>query len=679
MYIDDVDLLNGAPASNPNTVLHGRFGHTTQTASPASNDPAYCNNAELLQRIGQLEDALKHQTPSAAHAQNTYRLPPTPASTVARQEPYRSNGDATFLHGQSFQTRFNGSTHEGLSVNHIPGFSDFMAELFERFPTISRVRLQTRASDNATNLTVLNISPPLPAQLSDLLPNRTEADQLVQLFMDSYGCVYHILHLPSFQKDYENFWQGKDVNPKYIIVLILIIAVSLCLSSKATGDSSRQQATTMIRSCEQWLVTNFLKYNTIYDVQISFLLVFARQINAKRFKKTWANAGKTVRDFMCAGLHQEPGILKDGVSALDKEMRRRIWFAAAEFELQASLEQGMPAIPWQDQSDILPPSNIHDDEMEQDQVPESRPAREFTPTSYLAVASSSIFLRHTLNNILNNVRHDLSFEETKDFTDKIDALLAEVPTWADPRSELPRVLLSINLQQYKLVLHDRQVRRTASAAERSFSKMIILDTATKMIHSHRAILDSGSTALEMLNGDLVRTTLLICQVYLTLDPRSENLLSRVAEAEGVAAIKSAVTMLKEKVVRYGGDQRHMLSAVAASKFLRLKNEPDTREAVMRDALSECVSIVNGFAGGLQDRAKPYLDLQRTVDDTSKNGDISEQQQQDQEQQKQQDERALAEASDEMILGPLNVESWCLGEWDFDDYCMDYQDFTAIPL
>lgn len=669
IYIDDVDeaaVAGAAPTDIHHGTLHGRFSHHAQTATPTENGVASNSLEDFAKRIRQLEAALPYETFGAVQSSNSSRLLPTPGSAVTGIEPRQKGLERTLFLGRSFRTKFNGSTHAGLLIGHIPGFSEFTTETFERFPAMNRIRQHMHKLENLTNLARVNPRPTIDGQLRALLPPRHEANRLVRVFMDSFDYIYHVLHLPSFQKEYDKLWLDTgDDNQQFVVVVILIIAVALCLTSNAAAYSARQEATTIIRSCEHWLQTNFLKYSSIHDFQISFLLLFARQLNARRYKQTWANSGEVLRNFMCAGLHQDPDNLKEEMSALDKEMRRRIWAAAAEFELQASFEQGMPAIPWPEQSDILPPENIPDDDL--CHVLDSRPVQELTSSSYLAVAGNSILLRHKLNALLNNVRLDMSFDETKTFTERIETSLEALPLWTGPRSETPQALLSINLRQYQLALHERQARRAASPAERRFSKMILLDTAVKMIQSHKALLESGNSALKLLCGDHIRAALSICYVYITLDPQSELMLTRAAEQYAAQAIDDAVTMLKQKVVRLNGDQRHLWTAIAAKTIMKLNNEPNKRDDFMQEAADEYILVFDEIKGGLQELLKISAETPGVVDEPCENGDNSQ-------------EQGLPEAEvhERLLLAPPNLEAWSFEDWAFGDYSMNFTDFPSLP-
>jgi hypothetical protein len=267
------------------------------------------------------------------------------------------------------------------------------------------------------------------------------------------------------------------------------------------------------------------------DFQIRFLLVFARQVTARKYKRTWTDAGTLLRFCMAAGLHRNPDLIRKPTSALDKELRRRVWAAVTELELQASLDRGMLAATWPVQADCSGPSNIHDEDVQQESahLPHSLRPTEFTHASYLSIASESIVLRHGLNMTANNIRQGLTFDDIKHFTEELELHLDNLPQWIGTSAEVPKALLQLNLRQYMLILHDRHLRQTESITERSFCRMVIMDNATRIIDTHRALINKGSHALELMCQDQLRAALSICHAATTSDISSESAIGQIMD------------------------------------------------------------------------------------------------------------------------------------------------------
>lgn len=97
--------------------------------------------------------------------------------------------------------------------------------------------------------------------LTNLLPQKKIADQLVQIYVDNLESTYRVLHLPSFWVEYSDFWKApQEGRPAFAALLLLILASTYCLkereSSLFRGDSSVGRETTImwIRTCDSWYV-----------------------------------------------------------------------------------------------------------------------------------------------------------------------------------------------------------------------------------------------------------------------------------------------------------------------------------------------------------------------------------------------------------------------------------------
>ena len=358
-----------------------------------------------------------------------------------------------------------------------------------------------------------------------------------------------------------------------------MIAIAQCLRSAETwlyianSSSARERALTLVQACEGWLQMQSQKQVTVIDFQLRFLANLARLVNGSKVKRTWTNAGTFLRFCMAAGLHRNPELVrKSPNTALDMELWRRTWSAAAEFELQAALSRGMVSAPWPRQSDCPPPSNIPDDVIDQDSnyLLAPRPLYEFTNAAYLVVANKTLILRHTLNTLVNDIRRTFSFDEVKHYTEEIEACLAEAPDWIETKAEAPRALLSITLRQYLLVLHDRYVRQTSSELERHISQMVLIDTATKIVDVHKSLMDRGCRALQYLCQDQVRAALSICQVSLMCDPQNDGVISHMVEKNAILVTTAVSELTIDKITRLGREQRQLWIVLAAYALIKTK-------------------------------------------------------------------------------------------------------------
>lgn len=542
-------------------------------------------------RIKQLEAALA----MSGQGQDLQRIrgPKLPLTPESVNEPSTAVNDreGMCLRGKSFRTQFFGSTHPGALIACIPSLNLWTKEAIEKFPGLQRIRCDVHSMEDQMRSEDALLSPVKDEDLKLLLPSKAEADELVHLYIDSYDSIYHIIHLPSFWKEYDELWSDlTDASTHFVALVLLMMACVSCLSdvqplSYVAGSSSaRRKSMAWIRACEDWIDRQSQKHTSSGDFQIRCLLWLAKQMSARKFKRTWTEAGTLLRFCMSAGLHRNPNLLQKQTTALDKELRRRIWATAVDFELQASFDRGMVSAPWLLQSDCPGPNNIHDVDFDLEQAPAARPVQDFTSSSYLTLANESLMLRSTLNAVLNNIRQTLSFDDVKQYTDEIETHLRSIPDWASPKSDAPHALLSLKLHQYLLVLHDRHLRQANTMAERNFSKMIILETASKILETHKYLVGKGNLVLELFCSDYCRVPLSIAHLVSYVDPQADMVLSGAFEHAAPGLLEEAIELVNDKVVRFGQEHRQLWLAVASAGHLKALRDPDRRERYMQEAV-----------------------------------------------------------------------------------------------
>ncbi|KAK3075239.1 hypothetical protein LTR53_001603 [Teratosphaeriaceae sp. CCFEE 6253] len=613
LYVDDATDVVASDRVSGRGPFDGHISRPIQqAAAPVGDSLARLEYQE--RRIKQLEAALAHtghtQTIDVVQQLKVSKLPLTPESMMATAE--QTGGTVTdretmLLRGKSFKTQFHGTTHPSSLIAHIPvstpliDLNSFTRDTFEKYPALARIRQDMHALEDRVEYAGTRPRTVTGEDLKALLPAKAQADQLIQLYLDSYGQIYHILHLPTFWQQYKyvpSLCAAPDILG-FVSALPTpachfhrankdLLGPSCTIVSYSNSSTAREKAVTSIQACDDWLQMQSQKHVTAADFQLRVLIHFSRQVSARKFKRRWTEAGTLMRFCMSAGLHRNPELLRKKTSALDKELRRRIWAAVVELELQAAFDRGMISAPWHMQADCPAPSNIQDEHMDQDTEQLALPLRphDFTSSGYLSAASESTMLRHGLNTTLNNIRQTLSFDDIKRFTEEIDAQIQSIPKWTDAKADVPAALLSLNLRQYTLVLHDRQLRQAGTSAERSFSRVMIIDNSTRIIDTHRALISKGSYALELLCQDQLRAALSICHLTTTVDIRADSAIGQIIEHHADRVMTEAVQMLTDKVLRFGREQRQLWVALAAHGFWKARKDPAQRAVYMQEAVDK---------------------------------------------------------------------------------------------
>lgn len=509
LYIDDPAEGPLRPDGDGGVALDAHIPSSTQQQAWQPSGDTLTRLEYQERRIKQLEAALAqagHPQSGDPHAPDPLQrirhikqpLTPESVACLADQGPGNATDSETILlRGKSFKTQYHGSTHPGALIAHISGLHVFTKETFERFPALAKIKHSMQALEDRTGHAGMQPHLHTDEELKAMLPPKEEVDPLLQMYFRNYGSIYHIVHTPSFWKEYHAMWNNFEQAKAHFVALVLLMTASVqCLTSQqswlyaANSSTAREKAVTYIQAVDGWLQSKSQKHVTSTDFQIRFLLLLARQVNARKCKRMWTDAGNLLRFCMAAGLHRSGTHLRKPTSALDKELRKRIWAAIVELELQSSFDRGMVAGQWTLQADCPEPCNIHDEDIDQETelLPPLVPASEFTSSSYLSMASESTLLRHGLNTSLNSIRQTLSFDDVRRFSDEIEKQISAIPDWQVEGADVPQALLVLNLRQYLLLLYDRQIRQANSTSKRSFARMMIVDNATRIIDTHRKLI-----------------------------------------------------------------------------------------------------------------------------------------------------------------------------------------------
>lgn len=95
--------------------------------------------------------------------------------------------------------------------------------------------------------------------LVELVPPYQKTDRLVRLYLDTFDQTYKILHVPSFWKEYEDFWKSPETSPaRFVAVLLMVCATVYCMSNEPLtydkeGSTARNQSVTWLMACDDWM------------------------------------------------------------------------------------------------------------------------------------------------------------------------------------------------------------------------------------------------------------------------------------------------------------------------------------------------------------------------------------------------------------------------------------------
>ncbi|OAX77754.1 hypothetical protein ACJ72_07943 [Emergomyces africanus] len=389
------------------------------------------------------------------------------------------------------------------------------------------------------------------SDLRDLIPPRATADHLVSGYLRTFETVYRILHVPTFQQEYLQFWNSpQSVSQAFVVRLLLVMAIGTCFyKGPDSSIAPRTTAAPWIYAAQAWLGGPSEKSRVnIAAVQIQCLLLLARQSCAIDSDIAWISAGSLLRAAMYVGLHRDPQYLPK-MPSFQAELRRRLWATVLEILLQSSMDAGgAPLISLEDY-DCEPPSNIDDQQMSADD-PAAIPyvTTEFTRTSIQIALMKTFPIRLQMAKAMNDIRCEPSYDEVL----RLSRELANIhrdnsihfvnPTHhSQDSSNQPSVFqtqsISFLTNRFLLALHHPFAVEAKTNPKYYFSRKISLDAALHILLSNNrqskddensaanATVNTNSTSnedddfelIKLHAGGLIRSSLIYAQFTVSLE------------------------------------------------------------------------------------------------------------------------------------------------------------------
>lgn len=500
-----------------------------------------------------------------------------------------------------------------------------MKETIKHHPSLPVVQKELKALDTKWKCEKTSASQVKEAEFSRLLPDPEVIDAAVRRYFETFETIYRIVHRPSFLEEYERLQNDRRGAKPGLIILVLLMMATVCCTTTTdrvyVGSSSlsRERGILWIETAEAWLGTQSKKHVYLLIWQIRCLLVLAKQMCRYKKKRMWSVAGDLLREGMAAGFHRDPSCLGRKISFFDQEMRRRLWATMAEFELQASIERGMPSALAAIRMDCAPPLDIDDEDLrpESGSLQGRRPSGFRTTTSFSRLSRNSLDLRVSLNSRMNELTSDLTYEEVLRYDDMIMTELQKLPppvvsndnTSNIYLSQTARAVLDLQLRQFLVLLHAPFARKAETNSRYVLSRMICFNAAASMIDQHWRLFLAGNPILLLLRHDYFRGALNLSHyAYVSMGTQCEStngsllqaairrLTSHPADAlvpvdhkAILQHIQNALSMLEESITFLGTGFTYHWYISAAVYFLRSLSQSTEPDSLQREAVKQVVN------------------------------------------------------------------------------------------
>lgn len=488
-------------------------------------------------------------------------------------------GELRFFRGKGFRTRYFGPHNASMAFVELTGLCPFMKETADEW--LRPVILHDRKDRKRRREDREKIFEQPDLELESLLPTKEEADALIQVYLDQFEQVHRIVHIPTFRKEYEQYWEPGSTKryAAFTALILSMIAVASCVHThehlKFIGmmSNARHWAEKWIKACDNWSQRQSQKHRRLIHYQVACLLYLGKRVNTIKKKRFWTGSGALIQDGIAVGLHREPSHMAAKITVFHQEMRRRIWATVQEFDMQASFDHGLPTLVSQLHYDTNPPRNLDDEDFDESTtiLPPSKPAKEYTFSSFQNLARQSLLLRLELSRLLTGPLSDIDYDQviryTNDLTQEIDAL----PSWdmnldntkAKKNPLIAYTLLHVQLRQYIIPLHQPYLKLRKQNSKYQYSEIIYYNAARDIVLLHDKLYDQGIRSLNFLREDALTTAINLCSVTM-LQPRGSTNMIMINSHHTLKLIEKCIGMKEDRLLRCGNNEPWGYSIMCAA-------------------------------------------------------------------------------------------------------------------
>ena len=333
---------------------------------------------------------------------------------------------------------------------------------------------------------------PTLLEVKSSLPYRGVTDRLVQFYLQTFEPLYRILHVPSFQAQYEQFWdRPNDVADEFLVILVLVMAVGLCFEEESSvGLDVRSQIRLWTNAARSYVSRPLEKRRLDLDmIRIHCLLLLAREASSAEGDLVDISGGTLLRLAIQMGLHRDPENLP-GPFALHAESRRRLWTTILELVIHSSTELGLPAMISFDDFDTEAPSNLDDKDFDEPSkiTSDPKPLETYTETSLQLLLRRTLHARFEVVKIINGCGPQPSYDRILQLGTKIleechvaKNLLQKFDNTQDsniaPPSSFHRSFIDYILRRSLIALHWPFAAASYQNPRYYYSRKICLDSA----------------------------------------------------------------------------------------------------------------------------------------------------------------------------------------------------------
>lgn len=478
-------------------------------------------------------------------------------------------------------------------------------------------------------------------KLDEMVPSREVADQLLGLYLDTFETTFRILHIPTFLKQYADYWAtGQKSDSSFIAQLLAVMAAGSCFytpsAERDDRDSYQNPAMKWIMAVQSYISCTFVSPSINFKmIQTQCLLLVARLGVAGDGDVAWASSGSLIRSAITMGLNRDPSRFRKAMSPFWAELRRRLWMTIVELDLKISLDRGVPPSVDLDECDCDAPSNWDDNEMfeKMEHSPTESTLTNTSQNFYQTILVKTLPLRYRIARKINTLNFNLSYDDalrmgeellrsTKHASSLFDDHTPDIDPIKTARHRFAQSLHLFLMRKFLLALHRPFSLSVARLPKCSYSRKVCLEVSLDMLsqmelppspqsiqYPHITQLGSGMFRDEIFHAAItvcVELSLQAQEMSQSLGPTMEGVNSSVL----MSMVQSQQSVMLQAVDRTMNDfgrrigpsgkgckPYFFLTLILASVKSRIKGEDPmvNVEASSKRAVRVCRTLLNGVS------------------------------------------------------------------------------------
>ncbi|KAL7624247.1 hypothetical protein AAE478_005806 [Parahypoxylon ruwenzoriense] len=464
---EPVSLSDGSDAETPDRAAKRNCGSAGLDLSQRNSNYAAVLE-EHAARLDRLENQVLPRNPSIAEASSSRSQRPAASSLTIRGLTVKGG----------LRTRFFGQNSTRVLVNLFDEAKGFM---FSRNGSggirgmILNIRMIHKALQDehrkvAAPITVfVDSMTPIQKRMADVLPTRAVCDTLMNIYLNASETIYRIIHVPTFMRQYNRYWEGSPQSDAFLPQLLSIMCVGYRFLGAGKGQYHDRDgihiptASSLVRT---WLDSlrgkQLVEFSTL---QTEVLQLMAQRMINPQNQESWTHLGLIVRMAMTMGLHRDPSEFAQKISPFWAEQRRKLWYTILELDVHMSMQCNLPCCIREGDFTCLPPRNLNDDDIHPniEQLPPSKPIDQHTDSRIQVFAASTLSMRFKVVDLINRTDSLQDYQQVLELGNELERVFEDARYIVPPshsseakeirRRWMTRVVLDMHCRRPLLALY----------------------------------------------------------------------------------------------------------------------------------------------------------------------------------------------------------------------------------